>query len=208
MNVVMYLFNILINYSWTHLYKKDSLKITKLDIKNSLTVLFINIIVVIPGYVLYKTSHITFSEKYFFNDFILLFIGFDFIMYVLHYLSHTVRFLKKLHKDHHEHKYFNIFSLYVMHPFEAFSFGLLLTFASFIFSLNLYSFITFLVFNWIYGVISHLNTKSTKQPIVFGNHIFHKAHHTQGNGNYGFYTVFWDKIFGTSLNEVELQHLK
>ncbi len=199
-NILMYFFNIIIHYFWNYIHKTETLKIIKSDIKNSLQILLVNIFVAIPGYILFTTSYIKFTEKHFFIDFLLLFIGFDFIMYVLHYLSHTLKPLKTLHKNHHSHKYFNIYSLYVMHPFEAFSFGILLTFASLIYSFNFYSFVLFLVFNWLYGVIAHLNTKSTKQPIIFGNHIFHKAHHSQSNCNFGFYTVFWDKIFRTSLN--------
>ncbi len=107
----MYLFNILINHSWNYLYKAKSLKIIKLDVKNSLLTLIINILVAIPGYILFKTSYVTFTENHFFIDLLLLFVGFDFTMYVLHYLSHTINPLKKLHKDHHEHKYFNIFNV-------------------------------------------------------------------------------------------------
>jgi len=197
-SIMMYLINILINHSWNYLYKTESLKISKLDVKNSLLILLINILVAIPGYLLFTTSNISFTENHFFIDLLLLFIGFDFTMYIFHYLSHTLKPLKALHKDHHEHKYFNIFSLYVMHPFEAFSFGILLTLACLIFSLNFYSFIIFIIFNWLYGVIGHLNTQSIKQPVFFGNHIFHKTHHTRSNCNYGFYTVIWDKIFNSA----------
>ncbi|WP_368662351.1 hypothetical protein [Zobellia laminariae] len=27
--------------------------------------------------------------------------------------------------------------------------------------------------------------------------MFHKTHHQQANSNFGFYTVIWDRIFGT-----------
>ena len=26
---------------------------------------------------------------------------------------------------------------------------------------------------------------------------YHNLHHAKGNGNYGFYLMFWDKLFGT-----------
>ncbi len=197
-NIIMYLLNILIHHSWNRFYKTKVLKITRSDVKSSLLILLVNILVAIPGYILFRTSYIEFKDSHFFINLLLLFIGFDFIMYVLHYLSHTLKPLKKLHINHHSHTYFNIFSLYVMHPFEAILFGMLLTFACLVFSLNIYSFIAFLIFNWLYGVISHLNTESTKQPVFFGNHIFHKIHHIQSNCNYGFYTVFWDKIFNST----------
>lgn len=197
----MYLLNILINYSWNYIYKTKSLTIKKSDISNSLLILLVNILVAIPGYFLFNFSYIEFTEKHFYIDLLFLFVGFDILMYSFHYLSHRLKLLKRLHGNHHSHKYFNVFSLYVMHPFEAFSFGILLTIASLFFSFNIYSFLIFLSFNWIYGVISHLNTKSIKQPLILGNHVFHKLHHSQTNCNYGFYTVLWDKIFKTIFKE-------
>lgn len=194
-NIIMYLFNILIHYFWNNLYNVKTLKITKSDVKSSLWVLLVNILIAIPGYLLFNVSYIKFTYNHFFIHLLLLFVGFDFFMYVLHYLSHTLKPLKILHKDHHSHTYFNIFSLYVMHPFEAVLFGVLLTVVSLLFTLNIYSFITFIIFNWLYGVIAHLNTESTKQPVFFGTHIFHKKHHAESNCNYGFYTVLWDRLF-------------
>ncbi|MDW7690707.1 sterol desaturase family protein [Flammeovirgaceae bacterium SG7u.111] len=190
-----------INYIWTRVHKMEALSVTKSDVNNSLLTLLINILVAIPGYFLYTKGYIQFTEHHFFIDLLLLLIGFDFSMYFLHYLSHTVKFLKSLHNDHHTHTSFNVFSLYVMNPFESFSFGLLLTVACFLFPVNIYSFLVFLVFNWLYGVISHLNTNSSSQPTVFVNHIFHKTHHTQYDCNYGFYTLLWDKLFGTFAKE-------
>lgn len=196
-NILMYLLNILISYCWSHFYKTSTLKITKPDIKTSIYVLFANILVAFPGYFLFLTSKIVFTETHFFRDLILLIMGFDLLMYFIHYLSHTVWPFKMFHKNHHSHKDFNVISLYVMHPFEAFSFGALLTIFALLFDLNFYSFMVFLFFNWLYGVVAHLNTESTKQPFIFGNHIFHKAHHKHSNCNYGFYTVFWDWVFRT-----------
>lgn len=197
-NISMYLFTILISYLWSKVNDYKTLKLTKKDIYNSIQILVINILIAIPGYLLFKNGAIRFlTEEHFIRDLLLLYFIFDFIMYVLHLVSHYVWPFKLFHVKHHTHQYFNAISLYVMEPVETIMFGLLLTMSAYCFTINLYSFLMFLFLNWIFGIIGHLNTKSTKQPKIFGNHIFHKTHHQKPNTNYGFYTVIWDKLFGT-----------
>ncbi len=197
-NILMYLFTVAISYSWSKIHHHKTLELTKHDIYNSLAVLLINILVAIPGYLLFSKGVIHFvTETHFIRDVVLLYFFFDFAMYVLHLASHHIWPFKEFHKKHHTHQYFNAISLYVMEPVESLLFGLLLTVCAVVFSLNFYSFLVFIFINWILGVIGHLNTNATKQPILFGNHIFHKAHHQHPNCNFGFYTVIWDKIFGT-----------
>ncbi len=197
-NILMYILTILISHYWSKIKGHETLKITKTDINNSIVVLIVNILIAIPGYMLFINGKIDFiTDKHFFIHFVLLYVLFDFLMYILHYISHHVWPFKKFHLKHHSHHHFNAISLYVMEPVEAILFGVLLTLSTLFIELNLFSFLTFIFFNWLFGVIGHLNTKSTKQPLLFGNHIFHQTHHQQKNKNYGFYTIFWDKLFGT-----------
>jgi len=197
-NIAMYALTILISYTWSKIKQHKTLKLTRQDVFNSITVLIINMLVAIPGYLLFKNNHISFTtEAHFIRDFLLLYFIFDLVMYLLHLASHHLWPFKKFHIKHHSHQYFNAISLYVMEPIESLLFGLLLTLCALLFSLNLYSFLAFIFVNWLLGVIGHLNTTATKQPQFFGNHIFHKTHHQHPNSNYGFYTVIWDKIFGT-----------
>ena len=201
-SILMYLLTIVISFLWSKINNYKTLKLTKKDIYNSIIVLVINIIIAIPGYLLFQNGQISFIENSnFIRDFLLLYIGFDFAMYVLHLASHYVWPFKKFHIKHHTHQYFNAISLYVMEPIETLLFGLLLMLSTWVFTLNIYSFLGFIFFNWLFGVIGHLNTNSQKQPLLFGNHIFHKTHHQYPNSNYGFYTVIWDKIFETFYKE-------
>jgi len=197
-NLTMYVLTIAISYSWSKIFNLKTNPLSKQDLFNSLVVFLINILVAIPGYWLYKIGQITFTmEDSYWIDFLILVFIFDITMYSLHLASHHIWPFKKFHKKHHTHTYFNAISLYVMEPVESVLFGLLLTVVAWLHSFNLLSFIGFLYFNWLFGVIAHLNTNSTKQPLLFGNHIFHKTHHQHPNSNYGFYTLIWDKIFGT-----------
>ena len=198
-NIAMYALNVLISFLWSKHRKLKSLAITQQDVKASLITLMVNILIAIPGYLLYLNGVIVFTGEFFFRDLVILILLFDFFMYFLHFLSHKVWPLKILHKHHHSHIYFNEFSLYVMHPLEAFFFGLVLTLSAYLFDFNFYSFLVFLFFNWGYGVVAHLNTNSTKKSNFWGNSVFHKEHHSELNGNYGFYTILWDSIFSTKL---------
>ncbi len=198
-NFGMYVLNILISFSWSKYRNLKRLEITQADVKSSLIILLVNILTAIPGYFLYLNGAIVFTNKFFFRDLVILILVFDFLMYGLHYLSHKMWPFKILHKHHHSHTYFNEFSLYVMHPLEAFFFGLLLTISAYLYDFSIYSFIVFILFNWAYGVLAHLNTNSTKQARFFGNSLFHKDHHAESTGNYGFYTTLWDSVFSTKL---------
>jgi sterol desaturase/sphingolipid hydroxylase (fatty acid hydroxylase superfamily) len=197
-NIAMYGLTILISYSWSKIKQHKTLQLTKQDIYNSILVLVINILVAIPGYLLFTKGYISFiKDSHFIVHFLMLYIGFDLAMYILHLASHYVWPFKNFHQKHHTHQYFNAISLYVMEPIESILFGLLLSLSAWVYPLNIYSFLSFIFFNWLFGVIGHLNTNSKKQPKLFGNHIFHKTHHQHPNNNYGFYTVIWDKLFGT-----------
>ncbi|WP_108869160.1 sterol desaturase family protein [Aquimarina aquimarini] len=196
-NIIMFLLTIITSYVWSSVYKHKKLPLEKNDIIASILVVFINVIIAIPGYLLFINSKITFTDTNFLRDFIVLFFVVDILMYLFHYASHYIWPFKLFHEAHHEHYNFNEISLYVMHPAEAILFGFVLTIIPYLLPLNLYSFIVFLVFNWLIGVLSHLNTSSNRATIVFGNNVFHKNHHEYSKYNFGFYTVIWDKVFGT-----------
>ncbi|WP_282143049.1 sterol desaturase family protein [Cellulophaga baltica] len=198
LNVLAYILNVVISIFWDKALKFKA-TITRKEILASLITLLINTAIAIPGYLLWINGLIVFSSMPIVGTFILLFVVLDFLMYVLHWASHTIGFLKKIHLKHHEHsEEFNSVSLYYMSPWESIFFGLLLTVVAILLPLNIYGFIAFLVFNWFYGVMTHLNSKSEKPYfLIFTTNFFHKNHHQLSYKNYGFYTFIWDKIFRT-----------
>ena len=197
-NVLMFVLNFVISFFWNKYFRFEMLAYNSKDIFLAIFVaIFINVFIAIPGYILYLNGEINFTKSHFLRDLIIVFLLIDLMMFLLHLLSHFVYPFNKMHQKHHSHKYFNTLSLYVMHPFEAIAFGLLLTIIPFLFTMNLYSFLIFLFVNWLLGVVAHLNTKSKKSPLFFANNVFHKKHHLYGNFNFGFYTVVWDRIFKT-----------
>ncbi|PIF00914.1 MAG: fatty acid hydroxylase [Maribacter sp.] len=201
LNIIAYLLNIGIGISWDKILRHKT-TVTKKEILSSLLTLLINITIAIPGFLLWTKGIILFSDMDLWLTFIILFLLMDFLMYFLHWASHNIRYLKKIYLKHHEHsESFNCISLYYMSPWESILFGLLLTMVAILLPLNIYGFILFLVFNWSYGVITHLNINSDNPYfLIFTTNSFHKNHHVSFCKNYGFYTFIWDRIFNTEKN--------
>lgn len=196
-NVLMYLTTIIISRLWSSFYQHKGSAIKKRDIILSVIVVFVNIIIATPGYLLFLHSKITFGDAHFLRDFFILFFLIDFTMYLLHFVAHYIWPFNLLHKEHHLIEDFNAISLYIMNPLEALFFGIILTIFPLLLTLNFYSFLLIIFINWLLGVIAHLNTSSNKKSLFFGNNIFHKQHHEYSACNYGFFTVIWDRVFGT-----------
>ncbi len=199
-NIIAYILTIIISKLWDKIYNYKGVFLKK-EIIGSIYVLCINIIIGIPGYILWVKGIIMFSKSSIWFSFISIFLLMDFFLYILHYLSHKVELLNKIHSKHHEHTdSFNPVSLYHMSPWESIFFGILLTMITILFKFNLYGFILFLIFNWLYGVMTHLNSNSSKPYLfTFTTNTFHKTHHKVNNKNFGFYTFIWDKLFKTEM---------
>lgn len=196
-NFVSLGFNIVINYINNTYNLHERLPITKTDINISLINVVLNILIAIPGYYMFKEGIINFSEKNMIRDFLILLFSVDLLMYLFHRLSHRIYPLTAIHEQHHTHTSFNEFSLYVMNPVESIALGIIITLMAFILQCNIYSFIGFLFINWLYGVISHLNTRATSEIPFWGNQRLHQNHHQLQGFNFGFYTKVWDYLFGT-----------
>ncbi len=204
-NVVFYILAYFISSYWGCSREEVSKKKTLSDFGLSLFILVLNIIVAIPGYMLFYWDIIRFDYQFSFGalllDLVLLIAVVDFIMYVTHLLAHKVEFLKTLHARHHTHHEFNEFSLYVLHPYEALGLGFLFTSLFYFYTFNIYTVVLFLCINWFWGVIAHLNTSTGVMPKFFSDNLFHAIHHKEGEYNLGFYTVLWDRLFKTYKRE-------
>ncbi|ALU74886.1 hypothetical protein AUW17_06240 [Tenacibaculum dicentrarchi] len=86
-NIIGYVFNIIISKFWDKRHKHHT-STSKKEVLYSLLILLINILIAIPGYILWQIDIITFSSDNFLISFIALFILMDFLMYVLHWCSH------------------------------------------------------------------------------------------------------------------------
>lgn len=200
-NILFYTLTLLLSYLWNHYTKRRVKTRTVADFRLSLSILFFNIVIAIPGYLLFYFNIIVFKYEYIWVsiviDVVIIGMVVDLIMYISHYFSHKIPWMKALHERHHTHHTFNELSLYVMHPLETIGLGMLFTLLFWLYDFNLYAVMLFLVFNWFWGVIAHFNVKRTERYRFFTNSVFHAIHHQEKRVNFGFYTTVWDRVCGT-----------
>lgn len=128
----------------------------------------------------------------------------DFGMYVLHRLVHHRRIFKLFHHFHHRHETMNPISLFVLHPLEILGFGMLMIIFLMLFDMSLLGLIGYLTINVLWGTLGHSGVEPFPRKFslipgikLLGTSTFHAEHHEHPRFNFGFYTLIWDKIFGT-----------
>lgn len=204
----MALYTVVSKFSKQALIQENYQSITKSDIGLSLIVLVCNSAVFVLGETLWEIDIIkveaagSFSTVLF--QVIVLILAMDFLMYVFHRIAHLPILYTWVHGKHHEHTSVNSLSLFVLHPIEAIGFGLLFIVVLMLYSFNVWAITVYLIVNLIWGTIGHLNQGIFKEngvkkwiSKVFCLSLFHNRHHQYPNCNYGFYTLFWDKLFNT-----------
>jgi Delta7-sterol 5-desaturase len=131
-------------------------------------------------------------------------IAMDFGMYVFHRIAHLPIFYQWIHRFHHRHETTNPISLFVLHPFEVIGFGSLMILFMVIYPMSFGGLISYLTLNVLFGTLGHsgvepLPSVIRKIPLLrlLGTSTFHAIHHEHSRYNFGFYTLLWDKFFGT-----------
>ena len=180
----------------------DETKMSRRDYFLSTLVLVVNINVGLLGWSLMNQGIISLDSKplsLIGFDALLLFLLIDWGMYFAHFLTHKTFLYKLTHAIHHEHESMGTLSLYVMHPVEAFGFGVILLSLLSVYSIDITALLIFLFLNWILGVFAHSGIEPSKGRLA--NYIcmtrFHQIHHENPNFNFGFYTPFLDMLFKT-----------
>lgn len=171
----------------------------------SLLIVFLNIAVGIPGWWLWKNGVINLVEKPVLPtllDLFLIFLYFDFSMYILHRLMHFGWLYRNFHSRHHDHVDVNGISFYLMNPAEALGFALFLILFLTIRPFSFHALMIYLFINWLYGTMGHSGITIQNRVLAWcvGDTEFHHVHHSQLVGNYGFYTGFWDRLFRTRVS--------
>lgn len=137
-------------------------------------------------------------------DCVLMILAMDLGMYGFHRLAHTPRLYRWVHRFHHRHEATNPISLFVLHPIEVAGFGGLMILVLIVYPMTFAGLIAYLSLNVIFGSLGHSGVEPfppmvRKLPILrlVGTSTFHAEHHEHPRYNFGFYTLFWDKLFGT-----------
>lgn len=131
-------------------------------------------------------------------------IAMDLGMYCFHRIAHYPKIYTILHRFHHRHETTNPISLFVLHPAEVIGFGMLMIVFLWAYSISIPGLIIYLTVNVLWGTLGHSGVepfpaKLRRIPILnlIGTSTFHAEHHEHPKYNFGFYTLIWDKLFGT-----------
>lgn len=181
--------------------------LTSLELALTASTLVINTSVTVLGLWLWRRGVITFREDMGWRaalDVAVLFLGMDLAMYVLHRVAHVRWLYPWLHRPHHLYTDPRPLTLFVLHPAEALGFGGLWLAVIAVYDASWLGMSVYLVLNVIFGAVGHLGVEPLPQawmrwPLLrwLTTSTFHAGHHQHEQTNYGFYTVFWDRLFRT-----------
>lgn len=128
----------------------------------------------------------------------------DLLMYALHRAAHIPLLYPIVHGTHHGFRAPRPLSLFALNPAEAVGFGLLWLGVITLFDFSWLGIVIYLVLNVAFGTIGHLGVEPfpdawASAPVAryVSTSSFHAQHHGDERYNFGFYTLLWDKLFGT-----------
>ena len=142
-------------------------------------------------------------------------IALDLTIWAQHRAFHRVPLLWRLHRMHHTDPDFDVTTAVRFHPFEA---VLSIVIKSAVILLLGVSPLAFLVFEVLLSSTSLFNHANVKLPGRVDRFIrwflvtpdMHRVHHsvlrTEQNSNFGFNLPWWDRLFGTYVDQPELGH--
>ncbi|MDY7226389.1 sterol desaturase family protein [Hyalangium rubrum] len=134
----------------------------------------------------------------------------DLGMYLLHRLAHAPWLYGWLHAPHHRYERARPLTLFVLNPLEVLGFGSLWLTACVVYEASWAAMFLYLFFNTLWGVLGHLGVEPfpdgwVRWPVAraVATTTFHARHHLDLAHHYGFYTVIWDRLFGTLAPDYE-----
>jgi lathosterol oxidase len=128
----------------------------------------------------------------------------DLAMYLLHRLAHHPWIFPLMHRMHHEYDRPRPLTLFILNPVENLSFGMLWLAVISVYSASWLGMSVYLTLNVLFGTIGHLGVEPLpawwgRVPLLryLAGSTFHARHHQDLACNFGFYTLIWDRLFGT-----------
>jgi len=147
---------------------------------------------------------------YFFISIVLCVIIHDAYFYWTHRLMHNPKLFKVFHLVHHKSTNPSPWAAFAFQPLEAVIEAGIAPVIVFLIPINTYAFLLFFLFSTVYNVYGHLGYEIYPKWLVnskvgkwLNTSVAHNMHHKYFDGNYGFYTRFWDVAFGTMHPEYE-----
>ncbi len=141
---------------------------------------------------------------YFWLAFPIMFFMHDAYFYFSHRLMHHKRLFNILHLVHHKSTNPSPWAAYAFHPLEAIVEAGIFVIFLFTIPVHILHIGLFFLFMIVYNIYGH--TGWEMYPKGFSQHwlgrwintsVNHNQHHQYFRGNYGLYTLIWDRLFGT-----------
>ncbi len=128
----------------------------------------------------------------------------DFAMYWLHRLAHHPLVFPILHQLHHYFDRPRPLTLFILNPAENLAFGALWLAVITLYPTSWFGMSVYLILNLFFGTLGHLGVEPLPKRwaqvsvlrCITGS-TFHARHHQDLKTNFGFYTLIWDRLFGT-----------
>lgn len=189
--------------------------LTLLEVGLAASCVFLNITVTVVGVLLWQAGIIRVrfevNALHILVDTLILFFAMDLAMYVFHRMAHHPLLYPLIHSTHHRFENPRPLTLFVLNPAETLGFGVLWLILLAIYPAAWLSIIIYLTLNIVFGLVGHLGVEPMPDhwvdiPLVqyVSTSTFHAEHHLDKDHNYGFYTLIWDRLFGTlSLDYVD-----
>ena len=159
-------------------------------------------------------DHISnFGIAYYAFTFVWMFFLHDAYFYWMHRLMHEPKLFKYIHLIHHKSTNPSPWTAYAFHPLEAVMEAAILPLIAFTLPVHNSAIGLFFLFQIAYNVYGHLGFEL--YPKGFNKHwlgrwvntsVAHNLHHKGFNGNYGLYTLIWDRLCGTLREDYDLTY--
>jgi sterol desaturase/sphingolipid hydroxylase (fatty acid hydroxylase superfamily) len=169
--------------------------------------ILLNTVVTVAGLALWRAGVVQFRADvglWAWLDVPVLLLLMDGAMYALHRLAHTPLLFPLMHRTHHRYERVRPLTLFLLSPIENLGFGLLWLLVIALYHPSWLGMSIYLAINVAFGTVGHLGVEPLpdswhRLPVLsyLSTSTFHAQHHQELDHNYGFYTLLWDKLFGT-----------
>jgi Delta7-sterol 5-desaturase len=193
-------------------------KLTRTELIIALVNTLLNTATTLAGLWLWRWGIISFRKDvgfFAFLDILVLLFLMDLLMYVLHRMAHIPLFYPLFHQFHHQYERVRPLTLFALNPVENLAFGALWLTVISVYPASWLGMSVYLMLNVFFGAIGHLGVepfplKWVKIPFLrnMAGGSFHAQHHQDMNHNFGFYTLIWDRLFGTLRTDYEQNYAR
>ncbi len=179
----------------------------RLEVLVTISTVLLNTVTTLLGLFLWRAGIIAFREDaglWAWLDVVVLLLVMDLAMYLLHRLAHHPRLFAVMHRLHHSYDRPRPLTLFILNPVENLSFGLLWLLVITAYPASWLGMSVYLTLNVLFGTVGHLGVEPlpawwARVPLLrnLAGATFHARHHQDLGCNFGFYTLIWDRLFGT-----------